>query len=295
MLRIVAGVERLDAGDIWLDGALVASAQGAVPAEERNVGLMFQDFALFPHLKVADNVSYGLRGSRAERKSRVMSLLKRVGLSHYADAYPHVLSGGEQQRVALARALAPKPRVMLMDEPFSGLDERLRDDVRDDTLAVLRDEGAAVLLVTHDPKEAMRMGDHIALMREGRIVQHGTPSQIYSQPSDLKSASFFSYVSILEGIVKAGSVMCPLGAIPAPGLEDGRAAHVVVRPQYLHLGKGIAATVTKSRYLGLHSELSVVLESGNVLDLYAPGAEPPMIGAEVRVSVEPEACFVFPM
>ena len=149
----------------------------------RSIGLMFQDFALFPHLNVLDNVAFGLRKSaRAAREAQALDYLGRVGMADHARKYPHELSGGEQQRVALARALVPHPRVMLMDEPFSGLDNRLRDDVRDTALAVLKDEGAGVLLVTHDPEEALRMADRIALMRAGRIVQIGAPYHIYNNP-----------------------------------------------------------------------------------------------------------------
>jgi iron(III) transport system ATP-binding protein len=174
-LRMIAGVEMQDSGEIWVDGQLICDTVFRVPPERRAIGLMFQDFALFPHLSVAENVAFGLTGPRDARRARVEELLNRVGLMRFIDAYPHSLSGGEQQRVALSRALAPRPRIMLMDEPFSGLDNRLRDDIRDQTLEILKQEDAAVLLVTHEPDEAMRMADEIALMRRGRIVQRGEP------------------------------------------------------------------------------------------------------------------------
>ncbi|OZA09433.1 MAG: Fe3+/spermidine/putrescine ABC transporter ATP-binding protein, partial [Rhodobacterales bacterium 17-64-5] len=155
-LRMIAGVEHADAGEIRLDGALVAGPGRHVAPEQRSVGLMFQDFALFPHLTVAENVGFGLRVDRAARLRRVGELLEKVNLHGFGAKFPHALSGGEQQRVALARALAPRPRVMLMDEPFSGLDNRLRDGVRDRTLELLKEEATAVLLVTHEPDEAMR-------------------------------------------------------------------------------------------------------------------------------------------
>ena len=183
-LRMVAGVEMQDSGEIWVDGSLVCDTEFRVPPERRHIGLMFQDFALFPHLNVADNVAFGLSGDKAAMRARVAELLERVGLADYLSAWPHELSGGEQQRVALARALAPRPRIMLMDEPFSGLDNRLRDGIRDDTLDILREQDTAVLLVTHEPDEAMRMADEIALMRGGRIVQQGAPYNIYNAPVD---------------------------------------------------------------------------------------------------------------
>ena len=170
-LRMIAGVDIQDSGRILVDGNLVCDTVFRVPPERRSIGLMFQDFALFPHLSVAENIAFGLKGRGEGGKRRVGELLERVSLAGFGKKYPHELSGGEQQRVALMRALAPSPRILLMDEPFSGLDERLRDGIRDDTLALLKDEGTAVLLVTHEPHEAMRMADEIALMRDGRIVE----------------------------------------------------------------------------------------------------------------------------
>ena len=183
-LRIVAGVDMQDSGKIFVDGSLVCDTVFRVPPERRHIGMMFQDFALFPHLSVAENVAFGLGGGARANRGRVGELLERVRMSRHMDSYPHALSGGEQQRVALARALAPNPRILLMDEPFSGLDERLRDGIRDETLALLKEEGTAVLLVTHEPHEAMRMADQILLMRHGRIVQRGAPYNLYNAPVD---------------------------------------------------------------------------------------------------------------
>ncbi|MEM9639418.1 MAG: ABC transporter ATP-binding protein, partial [Pseudomonadota bacterium] len=166
-LRMIAGVEMQDSGEIYVDGRLVCDTIFRLPPERREIGLMFQDFALFPHLSVADNVAFGLKSmTKPEKQNRVGELLERVDLMRFHDGFPHQLSGGEQQRVALARALAPKPKIMLMDEPFSGLDNRLRDGIRDETLNILKEENTAVLLVTHEPEEAMRMADEIALMRD---------------------------------------------------------------------------------------------------------------------------------
>ncbi len=198
-LRIIAGVEHPDAGAVHVDGRLIADARTHVPPEDRSVGLMFQDFALFPHLSVLDNVAFGLKGAKSARRAAARALLERVNLAHHAEHFPHILSGGEQQRVALARALAPRPKVMLMDEPFSGLDNRLRDGIRDETLDLLKETGTAVLLVTHEPDEAMRMADEIALMRDGRIVQRGAPYNVYTRPVDKASVVFFSDINGRRG------------------------------------------------------------------------------------------------
>lgn len=186
LLRIAAGLEVLQEGSVSLEDAYIAApGQRHVPPEKRNVGLAFQDSALFPHLTVLENVTFGLKHlASGQRRERAKQLLEQLGMAGYIDVYPHMLSGGQQQRVALARALAPSPRLMLLDEPFSSLDARLRDRIRDDTLHVLKKVGAATLLVTHDPEEAMFMADRIALMRDGRIVQTGTPRELYCAPQD---------------------------------------------------------------------------------------------------------------
>ena len=176
-LRMIAGIQTPSEGDIILNKRTATTSNFNLPPESRGVGLMFQDFALFPHLTVAKNVGFGVPA--VGRTVRVEDMLAKVGLSDKATRYPHELSGGEQQRVALARALAPEPAIMLMDEPFSSLDDRLRDDVRDATLDVLRENGASVLMVTHEPAEAMKLSDRIAIMRAGKIVQIGSPYTVF--------------------------------------------------------------------------------------------------------------------
>jgi iron(III) transport system ATP-binding protein len=235
-LRVAAGLEPLQQGRVVIDGEVVAGEGPERPPEARSVGLVFQDYALFPHLTIADNVAFGLRRlPAAERRARVADALELVGMAGSAGAYPHMLSGGQQQRVALARALAPRPRVMLLDEPFSNLDARLRQQVRDDTLHVLKRSGTTTLMVTHDPEEAMFMADRIALMRAGRIVQLGTPANLYYQPVDAFVASFFGEINSLEGVVEAGEVATPFGAVGAGSLPDGTAVQVLIRPEALHL------------------------------------------------------------
>ncbi|MBE3640553.1 ABC transporter ATP-binding protein [Mangrovicoccus algicola] len=295
-LRMIAGVERPDAGEVRLDGVRVSAPGLHVPPEARSVGLMFQDFALFPHLNVARNVAFGLDGPRPARHARAMDLLERVGMARFAAAFPHELSGGEQQRVALARALAPRPRLMLMDEPFSGLDNRLRDGIRDQTLALLREEGTAVLMVTHEPEEAMRMADRIVLMRAGRIVQTGAPHEVYNRPVDRAAAAFFSDINLLQGRVRNGAVATPLGSFAAPGLAEGEAAEVVSRPQHLEIGGHGAARgrVLRARFLGRESLVEFVLEGdGPRLQAMVPGMVLPAPGEVFALGLRPENCHVF--
>ena len=307
-LRIIAGVETVDSGTIKVDGTLVCDGTSQLPPEQRGIGLMFQDFALFPHLTVGQNVAFGLK--RQESAARVQSLLQKVGMARYIDDYPHQLSGGEQQRVALARALAPRPRIMLMDEPFSGLDDRLRDDIRDETLAVLKSEGTAVLLVTHEPAEAMRMADEIALMRNGRIVQRGAPYNIYNAPADLQAAAFFSDLNIIEGTVKGALTETPFGQFLAPGVPDGTKVDIAIRPQHVKIdfdraGKGPNPTpadgipargvVARSRFMGAASLVEFQMDfDGSILRAMVPSVFLPKPGTAMWLMIRRERCFVFP-
>ena len=235
LLRIAAGVERQDEGSVAVDGRVVSEGRTHLPPEKRAVGLMFQDFALFPHLSVIGNVAFGLTGPGTAREARATALLERVGLARHGAKYPHQLSGGEQQRVALARALAPGPHILLMDEPFSGLDNRLRDGIRDQTLEILKEEGTAVLLVTHEPEEAMRMADRIALMRDGRIVQEGAPYNIYNAPVDKEAAMFFSDINVIHGEVRNFATDTPFGQFMTPGLADRADVEIIIRSQHLKM------------------------------------------------------------
>jgi iron(III) transport system ATP-binding protein len=222
---------------------------------------MFQDYALFPHLTVLRNIMFGLDTlPRARAASIAKAGLERVGLAHLANAYPHVLSGGEQQRVALARAMAPGPKLMLMDEPFSGLDERLRDEVRDNTLSVLAEAGASALVVTHDPEEAMAIANRIVLLRKGRVVQDAAPDAIYSKPADLDAALFFAPHTALEGVAQGGMAPTPLGPAPAP-FPDGAAVIVAIRPEAVRIAGtgGVPALVQQVRRVGPDTALTLSL------------------------------------
>jgi iron(III) transport system ATP-binding protein len=309
-LRMIAGVECPDTGTIRIDGRTVCGDGVLVPPESRSVGLMFQDFALFPHLTVAQNVAFGLSGDRAAKARRVDELLDRVNLSGYGPKHPHQLSGGEQQRVALARALAPRPKVMLMDEPFSGLDNRLRDGIRDTTLEVLKEEGTAVLLVTHEPDEAMRMADEIALMRGGRIVQRGAPYNIYNAPVDKAAAAFFSDINVIRGTCRGALTDTPFGAFLTPGYPDGAEVDIIIRPQHLKIdfdrgGRGpnptaqdgtpARGTLQRARYLGRESLVDFRMDhDGSILTASVPGVFLPKPGTALWLMIRRDRCFVYP-
>ena len=310
LLRIAAGVERQAAGRVAIDGRSVSEAGLHLPPERRAVGLMFQDFALFPHLTVAGNVTFGLAGPETARAARARALLARVGLAGHAAKYPHQLSGGEQQRVALARALAPAPPVLLMDEPFSGLDNRLRDGIRDETLEILQEEGTAVLLVTHEPDEAMRMADQIALMRAGRIVQQGAPYAIYNSPVDKEAARFFSDINIVPGVVRGAAAETVFGRFPIRGLADATEVEVVIRPHHLKMdfdrnGRGplpteqdgvpARAAVARARFVGNQSIVTLALDrDASCLTATVPGVFLPRPGTPLWLSLRRDRCFVFP-
>ncbi|RBW49696.1 Fe3+/spermidine/putrescine ABC transporter ATP-binding protein [Phaeobacter gallaeciensis] len=309
-LRMIAGVEMQDSGEIYVDGKLICDTVFRVPPERREIGLMFQDFALFPHLSVADNVAFGLKGSKAEKRARVEELLHRVDLFRFIDGFPHQLSGGEQQRVALARALAPRPRIMLMDEPFSGLDNRLRDGIRDETLSLLKEEDAAVLLVTHEPEEAMRMADEIALMRSGKIVQQGAPYNVYTRPVDRSAVAFFSDTNVLRATVNGALAETPFGQFLAPGVADGTEVDIVFRPQHVRIdfdrngrgplptpSDGVAARgiVQRARFLGNESLVEFRMDfDGALLRATVPNVFVPEAGRVMWLTVRRDRCFVFP-
>ena len=263
LLRLAAGLEAPRHGRILLNDQEISGPRGSVPPERRGVGLMFQDFALFPHMTVFENVRFGLTAltdEDAEREAR--AALERVGLANYAHQYPHALSGGEQQRVALARALAPRPSVLLMDEPFSGLDSRLKDTVRDQTLAILRETRATALVVTHDAEEAMRLGDRIALLRDGKLVQLGTAEDLYHRPTNLFAAAFFSELNVFECVVRRGSVETPLGTFPVKNAAEGKTYSVAIRlpgVEVMEKGGAIPARILFRRFLGVAEHFGLAI------------------------------------
>ncbi|MCB1477091.1 MAG: ABC transporter ATP-binding protein [Rhodobiaceae bacterium] len=299
LLRVATGLERPFAGTVSIDGKPVSDERRFVAPDKRGIGYVFQDYALFPHLTILENAVFGLsRLPRNVAKAEAVKALARVGMDSYQRAYPHQLSGGEQQRVALARAIAPRPGILLMDEPFSGLDRRLRDEVREETLAVLRETRATSIIVTHDPEEAMLMADRIALMRKGRIVQIGTAQNLYHEPADIEVAKFFSEINLLEGQGGAGFIATPLGSLPYESAQKGAAYAVGVRPHGIRVAPagegGTAGRIVMRRFSGEDDYLEIVVE-GIDRPLVArarlsPGVVP---GNDVSLSVDPHGILVF--
>lgn len=269
LLRIAAGIEPQTAGRVLLNDREIAGPAVFLPPERRSIGLVFQDFALFPHMSILDNVRFGLTAlSRAEARAEAMAALRRVGLETRAASHPHVLSGGEQQRVALARALAPRPAVLLMDEPFSGLDTRLKDSVRAETLAILRESRATAIVVTHDAEEAMRMGDRIALLQDGRLVQAGAAEDLYLRPTSLFAAGFFSELNVFTGVVHDGSVETPVGRVDAAGWGEGAEVRVAVRSTGFDVSEKAGSTqarLVSRRYLGVVEQLEMAVPGADEL------------------------------
>ena len=295
LLRLIAGFEDPDAGTIEVGGEVVAGQGRTVAPEKRRIGMVFQDYALFPHLKVAANVGFGLTRKPAdERRELTERTLALVGLAHKASSYPHELSGGERQRVALARALAPEPAVVLLDEPFSSLDATLRAGLRRDVESILREANATALLVTHDQEEALSLADRVAVMRDGRIRQDGTPEEVYGRPSDHWVTGFLGDAEVLPGTAAAGAVECELGRFPIPAEIEGE-VDVIIRPESVALGQGRGTPRGERGYEGLvvareyygHDQLVVVeLSSGRKVRSRSIGFPIWHPGDHVRVWVD---------
>jgi len=291
-LRLVAGLERPDEGTIRIAGDVVADRRRFLEPERRRVGLVFQDHALFPHLTVAKNVAFGLdRLPRTERAARVGEVLDLVRLGHLAGRYPHELSGGEQQRVALARALAPRPAVVLLDEPFSSLDESLRAQVRRDTVTTLQETGTTAVLVTHDQTEALSVGHRVVVMRNGVVEQADTPERVFEQPASRFVASFMGDADFLPANVHRALLTCEIGVVSTvPGWADSDVdVDVVLRPHEVALQPDPAspARVSAVEYHGAFVLHHVRLASGRTLRSWQPHSVRHPVGTAVAVGVTP--------
>ena len=283
-LRMIAGVEMQDSGEIHVDGQLICDTVFRVPPERREIGLMFQDFALFPHLSVADNVAYGLTGGRADKRARVEEMLARVHMARVIDAFPHQLSGGEQQRTAIARALAPEPVAILLDEPFSGLDPAMRDQVREAALAAVREAGIPSLLVTHDANEALVHSDKIAIIDQGEILQTGVPETVYNQPVSAKAASALGPLHTLSR-----------SDLPPDWQQmiNGTDTYVHYRPEALQIAGGSGFRVVQQKLAGAVSEIELDFGGSQTLFAMCQIGSSLQPGTEIGVSINPALFFDF--
>ncbi|HCH24051.1 MAG TPA: ABC transporter ATP-binding protein [Oceanospirillaceae bacterium] len=299
LLRAIAGFQPLAAGSICLADQVLAGGGTDVAPEQRHIGMVFQDVALFPHLTIAHNIAFGLQGwSRAERHARVDELLALVELDGYGVRYPHELSGGQQQRVALARAMAPRPKLLLMDEPFSGLDAMLREELVPQVAAVLKREGMAAILVTHDQNEAFAMADRIGVMRHGRIEQWNTAYNIYHRPATKFVADFIGEGDFLDAtVVDNATLSSSLGDLrgPCDGYEAGNQVQVFIRPDdVLHDDKSaLQGRIVSKRFRGTHFLYRVAMADGQQLSCFADSHHDHQIGENIGIKLNLDHLMLF--
>lgn len=289
-LRAIAGFERPAAGTVTIRDRVVFDGAIDVPPEKRRVGMVFQEFALFPHITVAENVGYGVHG--ADRVERVASTLDLVGLGGYGSRFPHELSGGEQQRVALARALAPEPDVVLLDEPFSSLDAPQRERMRRELKRIIRATGVTALFVTHDQAEALAIADHIAIMRDGTVVQAGAPDDVYASPRSPWIGTFLGDATIFEGVVAGGAIDTSVGRIRTD-VADGTSVSVLVRPEWVVPSIDLSGdcTVVDREFYGHDQRVSVAVPGGETVDALVGGRQSIRVGDRVSVAVSDAIVF----
>lgn len=290
LLRAIAGLEVLKSGEIAFGETCWSGKAHHLAPEHRSCGVVFQDYALFPHLTALKNVMFGLKklDGRSQR-AQAMAQLEAVELSARANAYPHELSGGEQQRVAVARALATQPSVMLLDEAFSGLDRRLRTELRESTARILRSSGAATLLVTHDSDEALAMADTIALMHEGQIIQTGKADALYLSPVSEIAARLLGPVEVFDGVVTSGKVHTEIGSFMAPERDDGRPVKVLIRPEGISIDTdGATSGLVTARQMAVgHARITCTLNSGRSVEFHAPINTSVGVGEAISLSCDP--------
>jgi len=298
LLRVFAGLEGVDSGEVRGDGNVLTTPKQRTPPEHRNVGVVFQDYALFPHLNAAQNVTFALTTlTRTERDARAHELLSSAGLGDRAGAFPHELSGGEQQRITLLRALANTPRAVLMDEPFSNLDSTLRRSMAQRALDILSASNPAVLLVTHHAEEAMYMADELALMHDGRIIQTGAPRDVYLNPVSLTAAQLTGPVNTWTGRVSDGRLATPFGDITAAPAQNGHTASAMVRTDGVHLTAGEKVRVTLARPIGARVLVEFQRTTGDetVWRAHASLADAPQVGDTRAVTLDPDLARVLPV
>jgi len=304
LLRLIAGLERPDSGLIEIAGRVVAGGHTWVPPQRRGVGMVFQDYALFPHLTVSENIAFGLSASKPSKSKRVRELLELVGLEGLAHRYPHELSGGEQQRVALARALAPKPIVILLDEPFSNLDAKLRPAMRQEIKRLLKSTQCTAVFVTHDTHEALEISDRIAVLNRGRLEQLDAPERIYQKPATHFVADFVAGRDCLPGVIKDSQIVTELGCLPMEAvgftLPEGSTVCVMIRGDSLELlppsedSKSQVGIVVSRRFRGPENFYVIRLPSGRELECRQPSHVLLALGEKLALKLRPDQALVFP-
>ncbi len=297
-LRLIAGFERPDSGEILLGGQAVASPSRWLPPEKRGVGIVFQDYALFPHLSVEQNVAFGLRSFPATQRDKIVRImLDMVGMGQYAQRYPHELSGGQQQRVALARSLAPCPVVLLLDEPFSNLDADMRTQMRQEVQRILKEAETTAILVTHDQEEAFILADRVALLNAGQLEQVGTPEEIYHHPATRFVAGFVGEADFLDGRTTGGTVETEVGRFPYQGpLAPDTSVSIMLRPDDVDLAPDPQgeAVIAQRHFRGSENLYAIRLSSGKVLHSSQPSTVILPLGQPVRVQAAPAHVVAFP-
>lgn len=289
-LRLIAGFEVPDSGQTLIGGRVIASDCVFVPPEQRRVGVVFQNYALFPHMSVEANIAYGLQHQAVDRRKRIAEMLELTGLTGLEDRKPHQLSGGQQQRVALARALAPRPEILLLDEPFSNLDASLRTNVRAEVRSILRESGTTALFVTHDQEEALYLSDRIAVLNQGRLEQEGTAEELFHRPATRFTASFFGASSFIQAKVVTGGLDTELGLNPQSNeFAPGTCVDALIRPDdvKVHPDAQGAAWIERAQFRGMDMLYQVRLLSGSLVECYGPHHSPLREGERVDVELAP--------
>lgn len=288
-LRLIAGLEKPDSGDIWIGKQQVSGGSVWLSATKRQIGMVFQDYALFPHLTVAQNIEFGVsKLSDQARKEHTATLLDLVGLMGIEARYPHQLSGGQQQRVALARALAPSPKVILLDEPFSNLDASLRQTMREEVRRILHEAEVTTVFVTHDQEEALRLADELVVMEEGRLLQSGAPEQVYRYPTSLSVAQFLAKVNVLSGEAKDGIVETALGRLPLHNAKQTGLVDVVLHPESITVTSNPQSEIKVENvsYFGFHQLVTLRLANDKMVQARAWSHTKIDAGEGVDVKVE---------
>ncbi len=303
ILRLIAGLERPDKGNITIGDDLVADSESWIQPEKRGVGIVFQDYALFPHMTTFKNIAFGLRGcSRRDLRQKVTEMLELVGLSGMAERYPHELSGGQQQRVALTRSLAPAPKVMLLDEPFSDLDADLRSELRTETKRILKEKGTTTILVTHDQEEAFSLSDRVGVLNHGRLAQVGPPDEIYHRPASRFVAGFVGRADFVMARIEGNSVISGIGAFELNGdalhlFSAGFAdVDLMVRPDDVDFTvdtKG-DSTIVEAQFLGAEIIYKLLLPDGKTIHSIKQSSLTYPVGSRVKINVNPAHIIVFP-